>query len=74
MPGFEHSLLLTKDHPILYQNTRVEAGLVAGQPGVNFCELDKPSDLYHIVTENRTFVQIQGAYVETVGCQDTIQF
>lgn len=70
VPGFKHSLLLTKDHPILYQNARVEVGLVAGQPGVAACELREPSDLYHIETENRTFVQIQGACVETVGRHD----
>lgn len=67
IPDSGHSVLLTAEHPILYENLEIPAKLIVGQPQVHIYLSNSALPLYHIVTQRRTFVRVSGVYVATIG-------
>ena len=67
---FPMPLLLTKNHPILFNNQEIHAQHAVGQSGVDIYVSEKSLEVYHIITPQRTFVKIQGVCVATISQAD----
>lgn len=60
----EHSLplLISPGHPILYKGKEIQP---ENHPDAQLISLSKPRKIYTIITERRSFINVQGIYVAT---------
>jgi len=67
-------LRIKPGHPILVDGREVMPEQLVGSPGVQFRGLDRPTHIYTLLTERRSFVLMQGVPVSTWAEADWLHY